>query len=172
MSTVSYKIYPGIGIARLGNSPDDYFIGPEAPGIVADPGDSSYRDVSGRIKRQGARFRIYEVDANQNIVREITAADAEITWSTHLVNNKAAGANIPPTGPEGMRNAGIEDRNSLIIDAGEQQIAGTNQSGGALDSGSFLGKTSISGLFAPTMLDASSSSVDTACRSGYPKKPS
>lgn len=140
MSTVSYKIYPGIGIARLGNSPDDYFIGPEAPGIVADPTGGSYRDASGRIKRQGARFRIYEVDANQNIVREITAADAEISWSTHLVNSKAAGANIPPTGPEGIRNAFIEDRNSLIIDPGEQQISGTDQSGPALDGGTFLGK--------------------------------
>jgi hypothetical protein len=140
MSTVSYKIYPGISIARLGNSPEDYFIGPEAPGIVADPGGGMYRDASGRIKRQGARFRIYEVDADQNIVREVTAADAEITWSTHLVNSKAAGANIPPTGPEGMRNAFIEDRNSLIIDAGEQQISGADQSGPALDGGKFLGK--------------------------------
>ena len=29
---VRYAIYPGIGIARVGNSPDEYFIGPEAPG--------------------------------------------------------------------------------------------------------------------------------------------
>ena len=29
---VSYAIYPGIGFARVGNSPDEYFIGPEAPG--------------------------------------------------------------------------------------------------------------------------------------------
>ena len=131
---------PVIGIARLGNSPDDFFIGPEAPGIVADPGDGAYRDASGRIKRQGARFRIYEVDADQNIVREITAADAEITWSTHLVNSKAAGANIPSTGPKGMRNAFIQDRKSLIIDPGEQQISGVDQSGPALDGGTFLGK--------------------------------
>jgi hypothetical protein len=26
------KIHPGIGIARLGNSADEFFIGPEAPG--------------------------------------------------------------------------------------------------------------------------------------------
>jgi hypothetical protein len=39
----SYKIYPTIGIARVGNSPDAMFIGPEAPGIVPDA-DGSYRD--------------------------------------------------------------------------------------------------------------------------------
>ena len=28
------KIFPGVGIARLGNSPDEFYIGPEAPGQV------------------------------------------------------------------------------------------------------------------------------------------
>jgi len=30
----SYRIHPAIGIARLGDSPTDYFIGPEAPGVA------------------------------------------------------------------------------------------------------------------------------------------
>ena len=30
---LKYRIHPAIGIARVGDSPDDYFIGPEAPGI-------------------------------------------------------------------------------------------------------------------------------------------
>ncbi len=30
--TARYVIDPGVGIAPVGNSPDDYFIGPEAPG--------------------------------------------------------------------------------------------------------------------------------------------
>ena len=29
---VTYRIHPGIGVARVGDSPDDFFIGPEAPG--------------------------------------------------------------------------------------------------------------------------------------------
>ena len=33
------RIHPGIGLARLGNS-DEFFIGPEAPGVVVDPGGS------------------------------------------------------------------------------------------------------------------------------------
>ncbi len=36
---VRCSIYPGIGVARLGNSTDEYFIGPEMPGqIPAPPG--------------------------------------------------------------------------------------------------------------------------------------
>ena len=44
-------IHPGIGIARIGNSPTDYFICPEVPGRLPDPG-GSYKDAQGRIKRQ------------------------------------------------------------------------------------------------------------------------
>ena len=75
----------------MGNSPDEYFIGPEAPGIVP-PG--KYRENEGQIKRYGARFRIseYEVDESgkATIQREVTANDATIEWSVHLVNSKAA----------------------------------------------------------------------------------
>ena len=31
---VSCIIHPGIGVARIGNSPDGYFIGPEVPGVT------------------------------------------------------------------------------------------------------------------------------------------
>ena len=59
----SIRIHPGIGLARLGNS-DEFYIGPEAPGIVVDPGGSggpgpnggTYRDSSARLKRQAQRF--------------------------------------------------------------------------------------------------------------------
>ena len=63
-----YRIHPAIGIARVGDSTDEYFVGPEAPGFPPslnrpdaphDP-NAGYKDDRGRIKRQGARFRIYE----------------------------------------------------------------------------------------------------------------
>ena len=42
----SIRIHPAIGIARLGNSPDEYFIGPEIPGDrsipLEEPGDRLY----------------------------------------------------------------------------------------------------------------------------------
>ena len=43
------RIHPAIGIARLGNSPDGFFIGPELPGDHAPPA-GGYKDGSGRIK--------------------------------------------------------------------------------------------------------------------------
>ena len=54
---VRCMIHPGIGTARVGNSPDAYFVGPEVPGLVPDPPDG-FKDAQGRIKRQAARFRI------------------------------------------------------------------------------------------------------------------
>ena len=130
--TKSYKIFPSIGIARLGNSPDEYFIGPEAPGIVP-PGN--YRDSQGKIKRQGARFRIYEYEVDEyghaTIQREVTANDATINWSVHLVNSKAAGKKFPPlSGTD--RNSGYA-RDGLTIDGGNHTISGKHQAVGPLE---------------------------------------
>src|SRR5262245_53809113 len=57
-----YRIYPSIGIARVGNSKDGFFLGPEAPGVVP---EGPFRGADG-IKPQGARFRIYRVDIDSN----------------------------------------------------------------------------------------------------------
>src|SRR6266852_7609878 len=73
------KIHPGIGIARVGNSPDGYFIGPEAPcdpREVAAP-DGSFKDTDGRIKRQAARFRIYAYDRKGNNLGELPLGSAK-----------------------------------------------------------------------------------------------
>lgn len=126
MKTI-YRIHPAIGIARLGDSPTEFFIGPEAPGIAPKPSDGKFRDAKNRIRRQGARFRIYEFsydDANALIqVREITGRDAKIQWQVHLVNRKAAVAKF---NSQERRNPEIP-ASKLIIDAGEQNIAGANK---------------------------------------------
>lgn len=133
-----YRIHPAIGIARVGDSPDDFFIGPEAPGIpplLKKPGDVSaqpgkYKDGQQRIKRQGARFRIYEFteDAAGAVtrVREITAAEAQIEWEVHLANRKAA---APKLQGGGHRNAQVPEskKSKLIIDAGPHKIGGPSQ---------------------------------------------
>src|SRR6266404_5852091 len=93
-----YRIHPAIGVARLGDSTSDYFLGPEAPGVLPSPAQADeapgplgkYKDAQHRIKRQGARFRVYEyiytsADTIQE-VREVTAADARVRWSVHLAN--------------------------------------------------------------------------------------
>src|SRR6266850_316102 len=70
-----YRIHPGIGIARIGSSPTEWFVGPEAPGVAPLP-TGPFRDARGLIKRQAARFRLYEYsyDGNGKLsgVREIT----------------------------------------------------------------------------------------------------
>ncbi|GAC1445207.1 MAG: LodA/GoxA family CTQ-dependent oxidase [Chloroflexota bacterium] len=152
---VRCAIYPGIGIARVGNSPTDYFIGPEIPGVLPNPG-GQYKDKHGRIKRQAARFRLYGLNAAGHIVKELTAHDADITWTVHVANKKASWYRhkIPLDLPEAAylapdqacrrRNDSITGgaRRQLVIDPGQRSIRGVNTHGGAyhFDSGSFRGK--------------------------------
>ena len=63
MAITKIKIHPAIGIARLGNSPTEFFIGPELPGDHAPP-KGGYKDARHRIKRQAARFRLFGYDEN------------------------------------------------------------------------------------------------------------
>ena len=135
-SSISYcRIHPGIGIARLGNSSADYFIGPEVPDYVPQPKDGLFKDKEGRVKRQAVRFRIYAYDANDKVVKELTSDDGSITWQVHLANRKSAtniftGFFSPPSAEK--RNSdvvGEERERNLVIDPGSILIKGINQSG-------------------------------------------
>ena len=117
-----YRIYPSIGIARIGDCRDSFMIGPEAPGMVS---SGPFRGDDQGIKPQAARFRIYKVDidANENeaVTEEIVAGgDIELEWSVNLANSKAAGFRIEDTlarKPDpALRNDGL-DRNKLVISA-------------------------------------------------------
>ena len=139
------RIHPGIGMARLGNS-DEYFIGPEAPGEIADPGgqdpitkQGNYRDDKQRLKRQAQRFRIYGYDTNGNVVSEINVDTADIesiSWRVHVRNMKAANHAFQGAylfDPTALRNPDIEpgkppiERKSLIIDPGPTTISSASQ---------------------------------------------
>jgi hypothetical protein len=151
-----YRIHPAIGIARLGDSDEGYFIGPELPGVPPLPragfGEESFRD--GGIKRQAARFRVYEYEAAADgrftVVRELSLDDpdiATITWTVHLANTKASfhrfeGARGDPTavppvdkGPPPPRNAAVksldERRRLLEIDPFARSIGGRAVTAGA-----------------------------------------
>src|SRR5690242_17226572 len=102
--TKIYKIHPGMGFARVGRSRQGYFLAGEAPDaapidIDANGGEvpfSGYKDQAKIMRRQGARFRVYEYDRDDasgrlTLTREITAADAEIRWSVSLTAAKAEG---------------------------------------------------------------------------------
>ena len=128
-----FRIYPSIGIARVGDCKDSFIIGPEAPGIVP---EGPFRGADGGIKPQGARFRIYRVDIdsneNETVVAEVLPkASVKIKWTVQLANRKAAGAKILDTlarnRKPGLRNKGF-NRNKLVISA-EGSIEGTNSEG-------------------------------------------
>ena len=99
--TRAFAIHPGIGVARMGNSPES-FVGPEAPGVDANWDDAtgrfkSFRDAQGRILRQGARFRVFEYFWNDATrawgnPKEVSLGTdvVDIEWRVHLANRKAS----------------------------------------------------------------------------------
>src|SRR5260370_16211183 len=90
-----FRIHPAIGIARVGNAPEDHFVGPEQPGV---PGNwvgtafQSFRDGAGRIKRQAARFRVFEYfDASSSPKEVVLGPDVvDIEWRVHVANTKGS----------------------------------------------------------------------------------
>jgi hypothetical protein len=153
-SAATFRIEPGLGIARVGSSSGEFFIGPEFPGQVPNEGQP-YKDRAGKLKRQAARFRVYAYDPQGNPLGEVTAAQAHIEWRVHPANRKAAWyqfINAMDLGdkalPAPRRNAGIvgSDRRSLVIDPGAKRISGANQSGTAFQfEGSFMGRRVLLG---------------------------
>ena len=100
---IEYKIYPSIGIARVGNAPEKFYIGPETyRGLPINPDgrefvETDFRDGSGRLCRQAARFRIYRRDGGT--LEEITLKTpgvGSIAWTAHLANKKRAGTSSRP----------------------------------------------------------------------------
>jgi hypothetical protein len=147
---VKAAIHPSIGVARLGNSENEYFVGPEVTDPLPEP-PGFYRDKAGALKRQAARFRIYGLDAAGAVVRELTPQNASIEWTVHLANKKSAwyqfqlALDIPEAEsavPSLLRNAAVADRSRLRIDPGPRSIKGKNQKGGrkyVFDTGKFMG---------------------------------
>jgi hypothetical protein len=147
---VRAAIHPSIGIARVGNSKEEYFIGPEVTDPLPQP-SGFYRDNGGALKRQAARFRIYGLNAEGQPVIELTAANAHIQWTVHLANKKAAwyefqlAQDIPEAAfapVQMLRNITVRDRADLVIDPGPRHISGRNIHGGpahTFDNGRFMG---------------------------------
>ena len=150
------KIHPAIGIARVGDAPTAFFIGPERPFAGNTGQDSgvgsavpSFRD-GGQIKRQAARFRIFHYPTGK-LPEELNLDHpevAEIEWSVQLANRKAAfflfegqrGAAGPFTGPvQDRRNKGVPSASrdaKLVIDPGKKSIKGASAGPVKFDSSS------------------------------------
>ena len=147
---VIYSIFPAIGIARVGNSVDEYYIGPETcNGLPILPDGApfekkDFRDAKGAVRRQAARFSVMQSTDGGKSWSEVTAgvgAVKSIQWHVHLANKKASWykfqtksgeTGYPPN--QGLRNASVvttEERLKLIIDPGPRSISGQNQHGKA-----------------------------------------
>lgn len=130
---VRAAIHPAIGIARVGNSETAFYLGPQVVNPPPQP-QGFYRDATGALKREAAQFRIYGYNAAGDVVRELTADWADIEWSVHVANSKAAwyqwqiALDIPEAAKTQLplRNAKNAARDTLVIDAGVQRIAGRN----------------------------------------------
>jgi hypothetical protein len=112
-----YKIHPGIGIARLGNSDTEFYLAPETaaglplecdlagnqrfgPDGIIPVFVTRFRDAQGRIKRQAARFQVFVYDEASPEGRPLKIGDkiegggnhgtlTEIRWRVYLANKKA-----------------------------------------------------------------------------------
>ncbi|PWC39417.1 LodA/GoxA family CTQ-dependent oxidase [Azospirillum sp. TSO35-2] len=119
MSSSIFRVHPAVGIARVGNSPE-YYLAPEtaagepvgSDGLMGglpikagteDTGitDADFRDADQKVKRQAARFRIYQYPADSAAAypngqgTEVTLNSmvdgkrvVDIVWTVHLANKK------------------------------------------------------------------------------------
>jgi hypothetical protein len=90
-SAAKFRIYPSIGIARLGNGPAEkqhVIFSPEIPWANLFETDNEYLMPDGKIKKQAQRFYIYECDSSGKPVREIDPAEYDIRWSAEVANKK------------------------------------------------------------------------------------
>src|SRR5271165_3073595 len=102
-----FEIHPSVGIARLGNSPDGFYLEPEITGgqpLECTPlGEpilhggravpvEKFKDANGRIRRQASRFRVYVYDTASPKGREVVLGRdvRSLEWTVHLANKKAA----------------------------------------------------------------------------------
>ena len=156
-----YAIGPSIGVARLGNSSDQFYLEPDRLGglpIACDAHGNvlprsgkiesvrQFKDALGRVKRQGAYFRVFTTGAGNNN-HELTLDDpnvASMRWTVHLANKKACwyqfaglegnllygetnsytARNVAQRNPDVTSSA---DRRKLIVDPGPRSVSGRRQ---------------------------------------------
>ncbi len=88
----AFRIYPSIGIARMGNGPatkEEVVFSPEVPWKnLFDPDIVPYTS-EGALKKQAQRFYIYQCDEKGNPVEKISPENYDIEWFVEVANKKS-----------------------------------------------------------------------------------
>jgi hypothetical protein len=145
----TYRIHPGIGIARLGNSPDAFCISPEKPAALPIDCDSrgnpllspdgmtelivtAFKDAQGRMKRQAARFQVWAYDDEHPHGRPLKLGDQiegggnagtliDIHWRVYLGNKKSSWYQFEQLEGEHGYEPNHPRRNASITDPNARQ---------------------------------------------------
>ena len=145
----TYRIHPGLGIARLGNSPDAFCISPEKPAALPLDCDEqgnpllspdgmteltikTFKDTEGRIKRQAARFQVWAYDDETPSGRPLKLGDqiegggnsgtlVNIEWRVYLANKKASWYEFDQLRGEHGYSPDHPLRNAAITNENERQ---------------------------------------------------
>ena len=146
----TYKIHPGIGIARLGNSETDFYLAPETPaGLPQECGADGnplfepdgvtprlvqrFKDAEGRIKRQAARFQIFVYDEESPEGRPLRLGDhvegggnrgklVDIQWRVYVANKKACWYQFDGLSGEHGHPDGAARRNAAVPDSRRERL--------------------------------------------------
>ena len=131
---MQYRIFPPIGIARVGED-DNFFLAPEVPegGHGELQANGTLKPVTTfksadkkRMRKQGVRFHLFESTDGTTWVPANLPATAVITWSVTLDNIKSAVVrpSEPPTAP--LRPTLMPGSAGLQIRGGTKSISGPN----------------------------------------------
>lgn len=142
---MKFKIHPAIGIARLGDSPDSFYLAPEQAGQLPVELTSSgkeqpiktFKDKQQRVKRQAARFRVFAYDDKFEQGKELQIGDTveivaqtgqlltvqvtDIFWTVYLANKKSSWYEFQQLDGEHGYGAAHPLRNADITDADARQ---------------------------------------------------
>ncbi|SEA50959.1 CTQ-dependent lysine 6-oxidase LodA [Alkalimonas amylolytica] len=149
---MTLSIHPSIGVARLGNSPGQFYLAPDQIGQLPFEADAygnrlgpvqHFKDAAGQVRRQGQLFKLLTAEGDEVTLDSPNVKS--IQWTVHLANKKAAWYQYSELkgnllyGPQNsykaqdipFRNASVEGeqaRRQLIIDPGPRSISGSRQS--------------------------------------------
>ena len=138
----TYRIHPGIGIARLGNSETSFYIAPETPAGLPFDCDANgepimqgetpaliktFKDAEGRVRRQAARFQVFVYDEASPEGRPLKLGDriegggnagtlVDIQWRVWLANKKASWYQFSARRGEHGYGATAPRRNANVTD--------------------------------------------------------